>query len=96
MATSIDASRLLLYRAAAAKDSGGPFSAQASMAKLFASEMVNRVTAQAIQMHGGYGVTKDYPVERFYRDAKMADVFDGTKRTQKTIISNELVKARSI
>ena len=62
------------------------------MAKLFASEMVNRVTAQAIQMHGGYGVTKDYPVERFYRDARVFTIYEGTSEIQRIVISNHILK----
>jgi butyryl-CoA dehydrogenase len=62
------------------------------MAKLFASEMVNKVTAQAIQMHGGYGVTKDYPVERFYRDARVFTIYEGTSEIQRIVISNHILK----
>jgi alkylation response protein AidB-like acyl-CoA dehydrogenase len=64
------------------------------MAKLFASEMVNRVTGQAIQMHGGYGVTKDYPVERFYRDARVFTIYEGTSEIQRLVISNHILKDR--
>ena len=70
MATQIEAARQLMLSAAAMKDRGEVYTAQASMAKLFASEMVNQITAKALQIHGGYGFTKDYPVERFYRDAR--------------------------
>jgi butyryl-CoA dehydrogenase len=71
MATEIEAARQLMFSAAAMKDRGEKYTVQASMAKLFASEMVNRVTAKALQIHGGYGYIKEYPVERFYRDARV-------------------------
>jgi hypothetical protein len=62
------------------------------MAKLFASEMVNRVTAKALQMHGGYGFTKDYPVERYYRDARVFTIYEGTSEIQRVVISNNILK----
>jgi alkylation response protein AidB-like acyl-CoA dehydrogenase len=92
MATEIEAARLLMLNAAALKDRGKKFTQQASMAKLFASEMVNRVTAQALQMHGGYGFTKDYPVERFYRDARVFTIYEGTSEIQRIVISNNILK----
>lgn len=92
MATEIEAARQLMYSAAAMKDRGENFSAQASMAKLFASEMVNRVTGKALQMHGGYGFTKDYPVERFYRDARVFTIYEGTSEIQRIVISNSILK----
>jgi alkylation response protein AidB-like acyl-CoA dehydrogenase len=92
MATDIEAARQLMYAAAAMKDAGKKFTAAASMAKLFASEMVNRVTARAIQMHGGYGFTKDYAVERYYRDARVFTIYEGTSEIQRLVISNELLK----
>jgi butyryl-CoA dehydrogenase len=94
MATEIEAARQLMYVAAAMKDRGEKFTAQASMAKLFASEMVNRVTAQAIQLHGGYGFTQDYPVERYYRDARVFTIYEGTSEIQRVVISNEILKDR--
>ncbi len=94
MATEIEAARQLMYVAAAMKDRGEKFSAQASMAKLFASEMVNRVTAKAIQLHGGYGFTQDYPVERYYRDARVFTIYEGTSEIQRVVISNEILKDR--
>ena len=94
MATEIEAARQLMYVAAAMKDRGEKFTAQASMAKLFASEMVNRVTAKAIQLHGGYGFTQDYPVERFYRDARVFTIYEGTSEIQRIVISNEILKDR--
>jgi len=92
MATEIEAARQLMLSAAAMKSSGQKFSAQASMAKLFASEMVNRVTAKALQIHGGYGYTKDYPVERFYRDARVFTIYEGTSEIQRVVISNHILK----
>jgi len=92
MATEIEAARQLMLSAAAMKGSGKNYSAQASMAKLFASEMVNRVTAKALQMHGGYGYTQDYPVERYYRDARVFTIYEGTSEIQRVVISNHLLK----
>jgi alkylation response protein AidB-like acyl-CoA dehydrogenase len=94
MAMEIEAARQLMYVAAAMKDRGQKFTAQASMAKLFASEMVNRVTAKAIQLHGGYGFTQDYPVERYYRDARVFTIYEGTSEIQRVVISNEILKDR--
>jgi len=92
MATEIEAARQLMFSAAATKDRGENFTMQASMAKLYASEMVNRVTAKAIQMHGGYGFTKDYPVERYYRDARVFTIYEGTSEIQRVVISNNILK----
>lgn len=92
MATEIEAARLLMLHAAALKDSGKNFTLQASMAKLYASEMVNRVTAKALQMHGGYGFSKDYPVERFYRDARVFTIYEGTSEIQRVVISDSILK----
>lgn len=92
MATEIEAARQLTFSAAAMKDKGVNHTAQASMAKLFASEMVNRVTAKALQMHGGYGFIKDYAVERFYRDARVFTIYEGTSEIQRVVISNHILK----
>ncbi len=92
MATEIEAARQLMFSAAATKDRGEKFTMQASMAKLYASEMVNRVTAKAMQMHGGYGFTKDYPVERYYRDARVFTIYEGTSEIQRVVISNNIFK----
>jgi len=92
MATDIEAARQLMLSAAAMKDRGEPYTLQASMAKLFASEMVNRVTGQALQIHGGYGFTKDYLVERLYRDARVFTIYEGTSQIQKIVISNNVLK----
>jgi alkylation response protein AidB-like acyl-CoA dehydrogenase len=92
MATELEAARQLTMSAAAMKDQGTQYTRQASMAKLFASEMVNRITAQAIQIHGGYGFTKDYEVERYYRDARVFTIYEGTSEIQRVVISNHLLK----
>jgi alkylation response protein AidB-like acyl-CoA dehydrogenase len=92
MATEIEAARLLTFSAAEMKDRGENYTAQASMAKLFASEMVNRTTAKALQMHGGYGFTKEYPVERYYRDARVFTIYEGTSEIQRVVISNHILK----
>ena len=88
MATEIEAARLMMLSAAEMKDNGENYTLQASMAKLFASEMVNRITAKAIQIHGGYGFTKEYPVERYYRDARVFTIYEGTSEIQRIVISN--------
>lgn len=92
MATEIEAARQLMLSAAAMKDRGQRHTMQASMAKLFASEMVNRITGKALQMHGGYGFTQDYPVERYYRDARVFTIYEGTSEIQRVVISNHILK----
>jgi alkylation response protein AidB-like acyl-CoA dehydrogenase len=92
MATEIEAARLMMLSAAEMKDHGENFTLQASMAKLYASEMVNRITAKAVQLHGGYGFTKEYPVERFYRDARVFTIYEGTSEIQRVVISNLVFK----
>ena len=92
MVTELEAARQLTFSAAAMKDRGENFTQQASMAKLYASEMVNRVTAQALQLHGGYGYTKEYPVERYYRDARVFTIYEGTSEIQRVVISNHVFK----
>ncbi len=92
MATELEAARQLALSAAAMKDRGEKFTQRASMAKLFASEMVNRLTATAIQIHGGYGFTKDYDVERYYRDARVFTIYEGTSEIQRVVISNHILK----
>jgi len=94
MATEIEAARVLALSAAEMKDNGENYTLQASMAKLFASEMVNRVTAKAVQLHGGYGFTKEYAVERFYRDARVFTIYEGTSEIQRVVISNHIFKDR--
>ena len=91
MATEIEAARLLCLNAASLKDLGRKYTKEASMAKLFASEMVNRVAASAIQLHGGYGYSKEYAVERHYRDARVFTIYEGTSEIQRLVISNNLL-----
>ena len=92
MATKIEASKLLVYHAAWLKDQGKPINKEAAMAKLFASETAMEVTREAIQVHGGYGYVKDYDVERFFRDAKILEIGEGTSEIQRMIISREILK----
>jgi butyryl-CoA dehydrogenase len=96
MATEIEAARQLMLSAASMKDRGEKYTAQASMAKLFASEMVNRITAKALQMHGGYGFTKDYAVERFFRDARVFTIYEGTSEIQRIVISDHVLKDKRL
>jgi len=91
MATQVDAARLLTWRAATLKDRGQPYAAAASMAKLYASEMAMRVTTDGIQVHGGYGYIRDYPVERFFRDAKITQIYEGTSQIQRLVIARSLL-----
>jgi butyryl-CoA dehydrogenase len=92
MATEVDAARLLVYRAAWNKDNGLPYGTAASMAKLFASETATRVAGKAIQIHGGYGYTESYPVERAYRDAKITELYEGTSEVQRMVIAGSLLR----
>lgn len=91
MATQIEAARLLTFNAAAMKDRGENFSAAASMAKVFASEMANKVAYQALQIHGGYGYIKEYPVERYYRDARVFTIYEGTSEIQRKVIAKHVI-----
>ena len=91
-ATQLEAARLLTYRAAALKDSGGRFGTEAAMAKLFASEMAVQVTGTACQIHGGGGYMKDRPIERYYRDARILTVYEGTSEVQRMVISGALLR----
>ncbi len=93
MATQIDAARLLMYRAASLKDQGQRTTKASSMAKLFASEMGVRVCEEAIQIHGGYGYTKDYPAEKYWRDSKLCTIGEGTSEIQRMIIAREILKS---
>ena len=90
MATQIAAARQLTLHAAALKDAGEPCLSEASMAKLFASEMAERVCSDAIQIHGGYGYLQDFPVERYYRDVRACQIYEGTSEVQKMVISRAL------
>ncbi len=93
MATEIDAARLLARKAAWKQDSGARFSMEAAMAKLFASEMATRVTHKAIQIHGGYGYSREYPVERMYRDARITEIYEGTSEIQRLVIAAWVLKS---
>lgn len=92
MATRIDAGRLLAYRAARLKDAGEPCHREASMSKLFCSEMANFVCNEAVQIHGGYGYIKEYPVERYFRDARVTELYEGTSEAQRMVISRDLLR----
>ena len=92
MSMEIDAARLLVYRAAWLKDAGRPHTEAGAKAKLFASEMARRQTAEAIQVLGGYGYTKEFPVERYYRDAKITEIYEGTSEIQRLVIARELLR----
>jgi butyryl-CoA dehydrogenase len=91
MATQVDAARLLAYRAAFLKNQGLPYLKEAAMAKLFAAETAMSVTTKAVQIHGGYGYIKDYPVERYFRDAKITEIYEGTSEMQRMTIAKQLV-----
>jgi butyryl-CoA dehydrogenase len=92
MATEIHASRLMVYHASRLKDAGKRFRTEGSMAKLFASEMATRACDKALQIHGGYGFTKEYPVERMYRDVKICEIGEGTSEIQRMIIARDLLR----
>ena len=93
MATQIEAARLLTYRAASLKDAGRKVTKESSMAKLFASEMSVKVCEEAIQIHGGYGYTKDYPPEKFWRDSKLCTIGEGTSEIQRIIIAKQILSS---
>ena len=90
MATQVDAARLLVYRAATLKDKGLPFSKEAAMAKLYASETSSKVADIAVQIHGGYGYSKSYPVERYYRDARVTRIYEGTAEIHRMVIARSV------
>ena len=92
MATELDAARLLVWRAASLKDRGVRHSAESAMAKLYASEMCERVTSKAIQIHGGYGYVKEYDVERHWRDSRITEIYEGTSEIQRLVISAAVLK----
>ena len=96
MATEIDAARLLVMRAAAMKDKGQEVNLESGMAKLFASEMCLRVADEALQIHGGYGYIKEYPIEKFYRDAKLGTIGEGTSEILRMVIARDLVRKYAI
>lgn len=93
MATLVDAAKLMTYRAAALCDQGKPFSQESAMAKLFASEAASKVTDMAVQIHGGYGYSKSYPVERYYRDARVTRIYEGTSEVHRMVIAGGLIRS---
>jgi len=95
MATELDAARLLLQRAARLREAGRPFSAEASMAKLFASESAMRAALKAVQIHGGHGYTRSFEVERYFREAKLCEIGEGTSEIQRLIIARHLLREGS-
>jgi hypothetical protein len=92
MATHLEAARLLTLRAATLKDAGQTTTSESAMAKLYASEVAVRICDDAVQLHGGYGFIKDYPVEKFYRDVKLCTIGEGTSEIQRMVIARELLK----
>jgi butyryl-CoA dehydrogenase len=92
MQARTDAARLLVYRAACSKDAKLPYSVEAAMAKLFAAETAMEVTTKAVQLHGGYGYTREYPVERMMRDAKITEIYEGTSEVQRMVISASMLR----
>ena len=92
MATDIEAARLLVYNAARLKDAGQPFAQQAAMAKLFSSQVADRVTSNCLELFGGYGYSKEFPAEKFYRDAKIGTIYEGTSNMQLQTIAKTLLK----
>ncbi|GAB4330611.1 MAG: acyl-CoA dehydrogenase AcdA [Promethearchaeota archaeon] len=92
-ATEVEAARLLTYQAADLRDRGMPYAVKSSMAKLFASEAAMRAAHSAVQVHGGYGLMKGFPVERYFRDAKMAEIYEGTSEIQRMVIASRLLRS---
>jgi alkylation response protein AidB-like acyl-CoA dehydrogenase len=91
MATQTDAARMMVYRAAVLRDQGAPVSLAAAQAKLFASEASCAVTDLAVQIHGGYGYSKDYAVERYYRDARVTRIYEGTSEVHRMVIARAVL-----
>jgi alkylation response protein AidB-like acyl-CoA dehydrogenase len=91
MSTALAAARLLTYRAAALRDAGKPCTLEASQAKLYASTAAREAASDAVQIHGGYGYTTEFPVERYYRDAKITEIYEGTSEMQQLVIARELL-----
>ena len=92
VATEIEAARLLVYNAARLKDAGQPFTQQAAMAKLFSSQVADRTTSKCLEIFGGYGYSKEYPAEKFYRDAKIGTIYEGTSNMQLQTIAKGLLR----
>jgi alkylation response protein AidB-like acyl-CoA dehydrogenase len=93
MATQVDAARLMVYRGALLRDQGMPFAKESAMAKLLSSETASKVTDMAVQIHGGYGYSKAYPVERYYRDARATRIYEGTSEIHRIVIAREVLGA---
>jgi len=96
MATEIDAARLMTYRSAWLAQEGKNFTKEAAMAKLFAAEACNRIAYKALQIHGGYGYTKEFAVERFFRDARITTLYEGTSEIQRLVIARKLIRAEEV
>lgn len=96
MATETDAARLMTYRAAWLAQQGKSFTKEAAMAKLFAAEACNRIAYKALQIHGGYGYTKEFAVERFFRDARITTLYEGTSEIQRLVIARKLIRAEEV
>jgi butyryl-CoA dehydrogenase len=91
MATEVEAARALVWRAARRKEAGAPHAVEGAQAKLFASGVARRVTGEAIQVLGGYGYTTGFPVERYYRDAKVTEIYEGTSEIQRLVIARSML-----
>jgi alkylation response protein AidB-like acyl-CoA dehydrogenase len=92
METDLSASRLMVYNAARLKDAGKPFAQEAAMAKLFSSQVADRITSQCVELFGGYGYSKEYPAEKYYRDAKIGTIYEGTSNMQLQTIAKGMLK----
>lgn len=92
MATEIDAARLLVYRAAWLKQEGKPYGKEAAMAKMYASDVAMKITTDAVQIFGGYGYSREYPVERLMRDAKITQIYEGTNQVQRMVVSSAILR----
>ena len=92
MRTELEAARLMVYNAARLKDAGQPFVVEAAMAKLFSSQVAQRITSTCIDLYGGYGFVREYPVEKYYRDAKIGTIYEGTSNMQLQTIAKNLLK----
>jgi alkylation response protein AidB-like acyl-CoA dehydrogenase len=92
MGTMVEAARLLTLQAAYIKDQRGDLSCPSAMAKLFAGRMASEVASMGVQIHGGYGYSKDYPIERYFRDARVTEIYEGTNEIQQIVIARELLK----
>ena len=92
LATKVEAAKLLVLKSAFCEDAGLPYGVPAAMAKLFAAETAMEVTTKCVQLHGGYGYTKDYPVERMMRDAKITEIYEGTSEVQRMVVAASLLR----